>query len=177
MPQALDEITAYLSRIRADLARVVDASTAAAFDRRPGGGGWSGTEILQHLGKVEGSTAKLLEGLFAKALADGAGAVQSAQSWIHSLDQYAIPLRTERVKAPERVAPDASATFSASWSSLQAARTRILAAVRTVDGRDLSALTAPHPLFGPLNAYQWILAIGQHEERHLTQLRETLSAE
>jgi len=28
---------------------------------------------------------------------------------------------------------------------------------------------APHPFFGPLNAYEWLLFIGKHEERHLGQ--------
>jgi hypothetical protein len=36
-------------------------------------------------------------------------------------------------------------------------------------------VSAPHPIFGALNGYQWILSVGKHEERHLIQLRETLS--
>jgi hypothetical protein len=171
----LEEIADYLARVRSELASVVDHSTAAEFDRAPSNGGWSGTGIIQHLGKVEGSSAKLLEGLFEKALADGIAEEKSAQSWLHSLDSYAVTNRTRRVAAPERVTPDPAASFAGSWSSLKAARERLLRAVATVDGRDLAAVSAPHPVFGALNAYQWVLIIGQHEERHLSQLRETLS--
>lgn len=175
MHRALEEITGYLAEVRGDLASIVDHSTAAAFDRPPRSGGWSGTGIIQHLGKVEGSSSKLLEGLFAKALADGIGQDTSSRSWLHSLDQYAVTDRTRRITAPERATPDHAATFERSWSSLQAARERLLRAVATVDGRDLSTVSAPHPVFGALNAYQWVLIIGQHEARHLIQLRETLS--
>jgi hypothetical protein len=44
-----------------------------------------------------------------------------------------------------------------------------------VDGRDLTRLSAPHPIFGPINGYEWVLFIGQHEERHLGQLRDTVN--
>lgn len=175
MHQHLEEITSYLARVRADLASVIDETPAASFDRQPPTGGWSGTSIIHHLGKVEGSTGKLLEGLFARALADGVGPDPGTPSWMHALDRYRVTDRSRRIKAPDRVAPDPAAEFAASWSSLQAARLRLLRAVATVDGRDLTTVTAPHPIFGPLNGYEWVLVVGQHEERHLIQLRETLS--
>src|ERR1019366_7960533 len=115
----LEEITAYLALVRAELAAVISQTPAAAFDRKPKQGGWSGTGIVQHLGKVEGSSTKLLEGLFANALADGVGAEQGKQSWMHSLDQFRVIDRSRRVNAPERVAPDPTAEFAASWASLQ----------------------------------------------------------
>lgn len=171
----LEEITAYLARVRADLAAVIDRTPPAAFDRRPKNGGWSGTGIIQHLGKVEGSSTKLLEGLFAKALADDVRAEQGTQSWMHSLDHLRVTDRSFRISAPDRVAPDPAAELAASWASLQAVRLRLLRAVERVDGRDLTTVNAPHPILGPLNGYEWVLFIGQHEERHLNQLRETLS--
>lgn len=173
----LEEITGYLARVRADLATVIDRTPPAAFDRRPVNGGWSGTGIIHHLGKVEGSTAKLLEGLFAKALADGVPLDPGTPSWMHSLDKWRVPDRGFRIVAPDRVAPDPTAEFASSWNSLQAVRPRLLRAVEDVDGRDLTTVSAPHPFLGPLNGYEWVLFIGQHEQRHLNQLRETLSAE
>jgi hypothetical protein len=43
-----------------------------------------------------------------------------------------------------------------------------------VDGRDLTAVRAMHPRLGLLNAYEWFLFVGLHEERHLGQLRREL---
>ncbi len=171
----LQEITGYLAHVRADLAEFVDQTPPAKFDHRPRNGGWTGTGIIQHLGKVEGSISKLLEGLFAKAMADGMPAETGTESRLCSLDQFRFLDRSVRIEAPERLAPEPTAELGTSWSSLQAVRLRLLRAVEHVDGRDLTVVSAPHPIFGALNGYQWILSVGKHEERHLIQLRETLS--
>ena len=175
MHPVLKEITDENARIRAELARIVERTPRAKFDHVPRNGGWSGTGIIQHLGTTEGMVAKMFEGLFAKALADGIAIERSTASWLGSLDKYNLLDRSKRITAPERAHPAPDAKFESSWASLQAVRQRLLAAVATVDGRDLSTLSAPHPVVGALNGYQWILIIGVHEERHISQLKETLS--
>jgi hypothetical protein len=175
MRPSLEEITGYLASVRADVATLIEHTPAAKFEHRPTDGGWTGTGIIQHLGKVEGASTKLLEGLFAKAMAEGMPDESESKSWLHSLDQYHALDRTVLIEAPERLVPDASAELAASWTSLQAVRQRLLRAVASVDGRDLTVINAPHPTFGMFNGYQWILMVGQHEARHLIQLRETLS--
>jgi hypothetical protein len=172
----LEEITSYLASVRADLTTFIGQTPPGAFDRQPSNGSWSGTGIIHHLGKVEGSASKLLEGLFARALAEGVGPDPGTPSWMHSLDKFQVTDRSRRVEAPERVVPDPAAGFATSWASLQAVRPRLLRAVASVDGRDLTTVSAPHPIFGPLNGYEWVLLIGQHEARHLEQLQETISA-
>jgi hypothetical protein len=175
MHQITEELTADLGRIRAELTSLVEKTPPAKFDHRPRDGGWTGTGIIQHLGTVEGMATKMLEGLFAKALADGIAMEKTTTSWLKSLEGHNVLDRSRVINAPERAHPKPDAELAASWASLQAVRERLLRAIATVDGRDLSTLSAPHPVFGALNGYQWILVIGQHEERHLTQLRETLS--
>jgi hypothetical protein len=171
----LAEITGYLASVRTELATVIATTPHAAFDRAPAGENWSGTQIIQHLGIVEGMAGKLLEGLFAKAVADGIGEAKGSASWLDSLDRFNILDRSIRIEAPARAIPPAASELAPSWESLQGARQRVLRAVAAVDGRDLTQVSAPHPLFGPLNGYEWILVIGKHEARHLAQLRETLA--
>ncbi len=171
----LEEIDADLTRIRAELAQIIATTPAEKFEHHPKNGGWTGTGIVQHLGKVEGAATKLLEGLFAKALADGMAAETKTVSWVSSIARFNVQDRTTKINAPERLYPDAAPDLTASWTSLQAVRDRLHRAVASVDGRDLTVVSYPHPIFGPLNGYEWIVMIGQHEERHLTQLRETLS--
>jgi hypothetical protein len=171
----LEEITAYLATVRADLAKTIDSTPAAAFDHKPANGGWTGTGIVQHLGTVEGMATKMLEGLFAKALADGLAMENAAESRIRSMDKFKVLDRSTKINAPERAHPQPDAQLATSWASLQAVRERLLRLVATVDGRALATVSAPHPLFGAINGYQWLLVVGQHEERHLSQLRETLS--
>jgi len=37
---------------------------------------------------------------------------------------------------------------------------------------DLRDHMGPHPVLGPLDAYQWILLISAHSERHTKQIEE-----
>jgi hypothetical protein len=171
----LSEITADLARVRAQLAKIIAETPAAKFDHKPRSGGWTGPGIIQHLGTVEGMATKRLEGLFQQALAEGMAVEKGTVHWLHSLDHFQMLDRSRKIVAPERAIPPADAQLAPAWASLQAVRERLLRAVATVDGRDLTTVSAPHPIFGALNGYQWILAVGQHEERHLSQLRETLS--
>jgi DinB family protein len=171
----LEEITADIARVRTQLAKIVAETPAAKFDHKPRNGGWTGTGIIQHLGTVEGMATKRLEGLFEQALAAGIAAEKGTVRWLHSLDHFEMLDRSRKIVAPERAIPAADAQLAPAWASLQAVRERLLRAVATVDGRDLTTVSAPHPIFGALNGYQWILVVGQHEERHLSQLRETLS--
>jgi hypothetical protein len=175
MQPHLAEISSYLADVRGRVASVIESTPAENFGHRPAGGGWTGTEIIQHLGKVEGSISKLLEQLFAKAMAAGMPMESKPQSWLHSLDHLNFLDRSRKIEAPERLAPDPTIDLGTSWASLQAARLRLYRAIEGVDGRDLTAVSAPHPIFGPLNGYQWFLSVGKHEERHLSQLQETLS--
>ena len=50
------------------------------------------------------------------------------------------------------------------------------ALLQSVDGLALGALTFEHPFAGVLNLYQWILILGQHEERHTRQIKDTLNS-
>jgi uncharacterized damage-inducible protein DinB len=173
----LREIAAYNDAVRARLADVVGAAPRAAMVAAPAESRWSGAQIVQHLGKVEGATAKMLEGVFAVALAAGLPPDGSTGSMLRSLDRFQGDGEVIRaLVAPERLRPEPAPDLEASWASLSAVRERLLRAYATVDGRDLTGVVAPHPLFGPLNAYEWLLFIGKHEERHVGQLRRLLSA-
>jgi hypothetical protein len=174
MHPRLQEITADIARVRADLAGLLSSTPADRLSRDPGGGQWTGVQLIEHLGKVEGSTSKMLEGLFVRALMEGLPADPETSSLLHSLDHLRIVDRSRRIAAPERLVPSAEPDLAVSWESLQKVRLRTLAAVATVDGRDLTRVSAPHPIFGPIDGYQWVLFLGQHEERHLDQMREVL---
>ncbi|GAC1455511.1 MAG: hypothetical protein PVSMB1_05030 [Gemmatimonadaceae bacterium] len=176
MHPRLDEIKAYLAEVRGQLTAIVAASPPPALTRRPSEAAWSGAEIVHHLGHVEGATTKMLESLFARALADGLPAETQTTSLLHCLDQYHVPDRGKRrIEAPERLRPPRDADLDRACKALSQVRERTLRAVATVDGRDLSAISAPHPVLGVLDGYQWVLFLGQHEARHLNQIKENLT--
>ncbi|HEV8411023.1 MAG TPA: hypothetical protein VGQ30_10960, partial [Gemmatimonadaceae bacterium] len=101
----LEEIAVDLARVRAELTKIMATTPAEKFEHQPRNGGWTGTGIIQHLGKVEGAATKLLEGLFAKALADGMAMETKTVSWVRSLDRFNVQDRATKINAPERLFP------------------------------------------------------------------------
>ncbi len=173
MHKRLQELTDYLAAVRAELAAELAATPLDRLARSPSPTEWSGVQIVQHLGKIEGSVTKKLEGMFAEALAAGFPADPDTSSVLGALDKYQLTGRAKlKLSAPQPFHPEPTPDFERNWQSLQAVRRRTLAAYATVDGRDLTRISFPHPFLGPLNAYEWMLLIGQHESRHLAQLRE-----
>ncbi len=177
MHPRLQDITDYLAVVRADLIKLVDTTPREALIAPAPTGQWNGAQLIEHMGIVEGSVAKLLEGLFAKAMADGLPMDTETSSIIPTLERFALSDRNVvKIDAPERLRPSASPDLDSVWASLLKVRSRTLAVAATVDGRDLTKVSAPHPhpAIGVLNGYQWILLIGQHEERHRRQMLDLL---
>ena len=173
----LAEIAGYLDFVRTRLTAVVEETPDSVIVALPADDDWNGAQIVQHLGKVEGATAKMLEGLFGAALAAGFDLESETSSVLGALDRFqgdSAVLR--RLVAPERLWPATDARLAESWALLTSVRGRIYRAYATVDGRALASVSAPHPLFGPLNAYEWLLFIGKHEERHLGQLQRHIAS-
>ncbi|MBI1808296.1 MAG: DinB family protein [Gemmatimonadetes bacterium] len=175
MHPRLVEITGYLATVRADVTRELAPCTPEQLHRTSGTNRWSAAQVVEHLGRVEGSTAKLLEGLFARAM-EGGGLPEDHEtsSLLGSLDRWNVTSRRSRIEAPERLVPSPRPDFAVAWASLQKARERTLAVVASVDGRDLTRVSFKHPVLDEFNGYEWILFIGQHGARHLDQMREAL---
>ena len=172
----LRDIAAYLDSVRTHLADLIETTPRAALTILAPDGRWNGAQIVQHLGKAEGATAKMLEGVFSTSLSAGIPPDAGTSSLLHSLDKFEVANAALRpLVAPERIRPAADADLDASWASLVSVRERTYRAYATVDGRDLMTISVPHPLLGPLNAYEWLLFLGKHEERHIGQLKRQLA--
>jgi len=60
----------------------------------------------------------------------------------------------------------------AAWAAVDQARDTTRALVIQTDGLAVETVVLPHPLFGSLDFYQWIVFLGGHEGRHALQVRE-----
>ena len=131
---------------------------------------WSVAELVEHLSIVEGNVARLLDKLLGKAEEETGAAAETSDSFDPvSIEEFVERTRAVKLEAPERIRPtglplaDSLARLSESRAALQALRPR----VERADGR---ALRFPHPAWGPLDLYQWLLFVGAHEDRHLAQI-------
>jgi hypothetical protein len=167
---SVPEIYEHIDRTRARLFAAVEGLSEGQQTFRPAPGRWSVAELVEHLSIVEGNVAALLDKLLGKA--DEAGAAAPAPGLFAdpvSIEEFVERSRVAKYEAPERIRPtglplaDSLARLKDSRAALHSLRPR----VERADGR---ALRFPHPAWGPLDLYQWLLFVGAHEDRHLAQI-------
>ena len=164
------ELLDALEASRRELLTVVNALTAEQRDAAPHGDAWSVAQILEHLSIVEDGGGRLISKLMKQAQANGDYEVESS-SVLDSLSQFDVVNFDRRIEAPEQVRPKSGLTAAEGLERLQAVRERLVTALIQGSGLALGTVSYPHPLFGPLNGYQWILVISMHERRHAAQIR------
>jgi hypothetical protein len=176
---SVPEIYEHIDRARARLLAAVENLSEEQQAFSPAPDRWSTAELVEHLSIVEGNVATLLDRLLGKAEESGAAPAAPGAFDPVSIEEFVEQARVVKYEAPERIRPaglplaDSLARLKDSRAALHALRPR----VERADGR---ALRFPHPAWGPLDLYQWLLFVGAHEDRHLAQieaLKETMKSE
>lgn len=170
MNARLKEIADEIEAARSELVHIVSDLDEAATSARTDPGQWSIGEILHHLFLIESQVTTLLEKQVTRAKDRGIGADRSTESLIHSLDRFAIETGADKIAAPQSVVPAQGLTRSGLLALLSDSRAKLRQAISEADGIDLSQLHFPHPVFGRIDMYQWILYVGKHERRHIAQI-------
>jgi len=83
--------------------------------------------------------------------------------------------RTEKFQAPERVHPTGK-SLGSSLERLAATREKIVGLIRWAPDGHFRQHSMEHPVFGPLDGHQWVVAMAGHCLRHTQQIQETKSA-
>ena len=176
MHPRLTGIAAFLDDTRSRV--VASAITLAPEDsaRRPSADTWSADEILTHLGLVEPGVAKRVAKSVRLAKEAGLARETSEEPVLHLLDGRRIETGEAKMVAPEFVDPRSVLPRDEALAALARSREALNAAIADADGWALAEVVAPHPILGPLNMYEWLIFLGQHERRHLAQLERTAAA-
>ena len=167
-----EELLNFLLTSQMRLREAVDAVAPAKRDAPSVNGRWSLSQIIEHLALVEGGLTRLIRKRVADARAAGLGPETEISSVLWSLDVSRALDRGQQIEAPDRVRPTGALTTDDAWHQLQAAHLDVREAVASTDGLAIGQISHPHPSFGVLNLYQWIVFIGVHELRHAQQIRE-----
>jgi len=140
---------------------------------------WSVCEIVEHLSIIEAQLSKMIEMMLAKTEAaarqEGASAHQQQQMEPFTLDQFIERSTREKYQAPEIVRPGGCVPISKALERLRESRAGLRRLQPRMEATNLSGALYPHPVFGPLNLYQWLAFIGLHEARHLRQIESLIS--
>ena len=172
MHPRLAELVNYTIAQRSTLLEAVATVPEPHRDERTQTGTWSIAEVLEHLHRVERGIARLLERAIERGRQAGIPQEREAGSLLNSLDAYDLTRRDRPIVAPDPVMPRGEYTAAQGLAALALSREALLTAIRSGDGLALGELTFPHPVFGSLDLYQWILFVGQHEARHAAQIAE-----
>ncbi len=175
MNSRLSEIVNEIKEARTTLFSVVGGLPQKEFDKKPDPGQWSVGEILHHIYLFETQIARLLARQVEKAKKRGLGADRNDGSLIRSLDRFALETTERKLKAPPSLEPRQGIEKKKLLELLQHSRSELLDIVSEASSYDLSELVFPHPTFGRLNMYEWILLVGKHDNRHKTQIENVLN--
>ena len=159
----LEILTASAGRFRA----ATQGLTAAQWSHKPAPDKWSPADLAEHLALSE----EVMPRLARKAL--GEPGVVRDEAQVRELDAEIIDSMKDDAwhgNAVESIRPrHAFADGPAAAATFLERRARTMDFVRSTD-EPLREHTFPHPAYGPLDSYQWLLMLAHHSDRHVRQI-------
>jgi len=163
-----DSLVAHLKKTEAAFLKSIDGVSDAQWTWKPAPERWSVAETAEHITKAEDLLRGMVEGMMkAPAAPDLLAKTKGKEEVILKV----IPDRSKKATAPEPLVPKGTfATKKALIDAFEAARAKTLAlAGGTSDLRAYGQAGLP---VGEVDAYQGILFLSAHTERHTKQIEE-----
>jgi len=142
--------------------------TEAQANFRPDENQWTIAEIVEHVSIVNDGFLRLTHKLLKEAESAARPPKADLNLGHTSLDENGQ--QRGAFPAPERVRPKGGVSVEDSLAKLRASLAGIVEIQPRLEAVDLSEQVIPHPALGPFNAYQWLVLLGEHEDRHRGQI-------
>lgn len=156
----------YLAATRDRLVEATKGLSEAQWKFKPAANRWSIAEVMEHVAVVEDRVQEII-GSMPQAPEDGG---DRDLKQVDAFVLVVIPMRHPRYKAPERVSPLGERTGLQALEHFLESRQKTSALLPV--SQILRGRVVPHPVFGPWDGYQWILAGASHCARHTGQILE-----
>ena len=171
-PDERKRLTQHLAETRDRLLRGTRGLTREQLDYKPAPDRWSVAENLEHLTIAEN---RVLHSRIEEVLRGPADpAKRSAWEGREEALMEVVVKRDPRFQAPEFVQPTGQWSHEELFRQLEAARGRTMEFAATTNA-GLRKYFFPHPVFGELDCYQWLLIAGSHFDRHRLQIEEIVA--
>lgn len=162
----------YLEETRNDLTNTIKGLSEAQFNFKPADNRWSVKECLQHIATTEKALWKWSDSII------NAPANPEKRADVKTSDQDIInglTNRTQKFQAPAEMRPENSPFSTAldAFNGFKAARESVIKYVKKTNV-DLRSHVTQGPM-GAIDAYQMILFIGAHSNRHTQQIAEIMA--
>jgi len=157
----------YLQQTRDGVVAAVKGLSEAQMKFKAAPERWSVAETLEHIAKAEDF---IFQNATDKVMKAPAGHAGRDTAKIDAMVLAMIPDRSHKAQAPPPLVPTSSWTPAESLDHFLKSRAKTIAFLESTP--DLREHAADSPLGQPLDAYEWLLFIGAHSERHTKQILE-----
>ena len=162
-----DEMLQQWKEFRKQVVDYLKSIPESEFQAAPEGGGWSPSQIAEHLYLTQWNMARAVPAILGgKVGLDGSECV--------TIDYDSVEgevLATGNADAPEVVIPSQNWDLTTSLEHLQKAMDKAEKGVTGKTREQLEARGIPHAIFGPVNLMDWMWIQAYHEIRHLNALK------
>ena len=162
-----EQAVRYLADTRSGVIEAVKGLSEAQFNFKPGPDRWSIAECLEHIAIVENA---VLSGVRVRLEKGPAPAADRDVKQIDAMILTTVPDRSTKVKAPAQLVPTGNSAPAANLEHFLASRQQTVNWLKS--DSNLRGHSVDHPVLGPLDGYEWILAAAGHSERHTKQILE-----
>jgi hypothetical protein len=165
LPEQITKASRYLTETGEALVDSARGLSSSQWDFKPAPERWSIAEIIEHVVLIEGRVHAIVSKLDEAPLCD-------PESNLAGIDDFIVnevPIRSTKLQAPAHVSP------THRWPGPEALEHFIESREKTIQLLATSVLrghVVPHPIFGPWDGYQWLVAAAAHSARHTDQIRE-----
>jgi len=157
----------YLEQTRDQLLAATKGLSEAQLKFKPAPDRWSVIECVEHLTLIEGMVS---QNVFTKLPAAAAPSAAWDAQKVDALLLAKVPDRSEKFQAPEPAVPTGRWTPAETIDQFVAGRKQTVAFLES--SPDLRGHVVNHPVFGPMDGYEWVIAVAAHTERHTKQILE-----
>jgi hypothetical protein len=156
----------YLTETRKGVEASVKGLTDAQWKYKPAPDRWSIAEVVEHLAVIE----DIIKTVFVK-LPEGAAPAAERETAKFDADLVAKTTdRSTKFEAPPQARPTARWTPTGALDHFLKSRAETAGLFLNTSG--VRAHTVAHPVFGPLDGYQWVMLAAAHSARHTQQILE-----
>ncbi|MVO99457.1 DinB family protein [Paenibacillus lutrae] len=169
------DINPFMDKVRQDLMNVLHSFGPDEKQLREQPDGWTVTEVVEHLSKLEGIILYQLTQVVGKEPAGPSEAPEDKVTDVMEILQNNGVIG-KKIDAPEPSRPTGTLSYEEALQKLEEVRAKTKAFIPKLAERNTNDLLFPHPLGFELNAAQWAHFIAIHETAHVRQLQRIREA-
>ncbi|MGH9841290.1 MAG: DinB family protein [Blastocatellia bacterium] len=145
--------------------------SSAQLNFRPAQDRWTIAENAEHVSIVNDGFLRITHKLLKQAEAAGKSSKTELDLGHTTLDKNGNQ-HPAKFPAPDRVKPPGEAKVDDSLAKMRETLDGFAAIKEWIEATDLTEEKFPHPAIGEINAYQWMILLGEHNDRHRLQVEQ-----